>query len=178
MHLFITGEVGSGKSTMLQRLVRLAGGTSFGFVTEKVPGVPNNSVYIHPYNAKEREYSEQNLVGLARVGWFETYEQVFSRRGDELLGSIPAGSLVVMDELGILESRAPAFCERVMEFLDGPYTVLGVIKPKNTDFLNAVRHHPRVGVLTLSKDDREVTFHNGAELLKDSIGAGIKSDRQ
>jgi nucleoside-triphosphatase len=168
LHLFITGEVGVGKSTLLEKLVSFAGGTSYGFVTEKVHGEPNNRVYIHPYGAKEREYSEENLEGLARPGWFETYAEVFTRRGKELLGNVPPGKLAVMDELGILESRAPEFCSQVLEFLDGPYTVLGVIKPKDTEFLTAVRSHPRVTVLTISKEDREETFKKGTELLKTS----------
>jgi nucleoside-triphosphatase len=167
LHLFITGEVGAGKSTLLQRLVSFAGGASYGFVTEKVPGEPNNRVYIHPYGAKERFYSKENLVGLAKPGWFETYEEVFSRWGKELLGSVPQEELVIMDELGILESRAPDFRRQVLEFLDGPYKVLGVIKPKDTEFLNAVRNHPRVAVLALSKDGREEAFQKGAELLKE-----------
>lgn len=169
MHIFITGGVGTGKTTLLERLVRFAGGTRYGFVTERVAGKPNNSVYIHPYGAENREYSDKNRVGFARVGWFETNEEAFENRAKELLGRIPPGSLAVMDELGYMESRAPGFCRIILDFLDRPYTVIGVIKPKDTEFLNAVRAHPNVCILKLSEDDREGAFRKGAALLKDFI---------
>jgi hypothetical protein len=58
-----------------------------------------------------------------------------------------------------------------LEFLDGPYTVLGVIKPKDTEFLNSVRSHPQVTVLALSKDSREDTFKKGKAMLEEIIAA-------
>ncbi len=64
-----------------------------------------------------------------------------------------------MDELGFLESEAFAFQKKSLEILDGDTPVIGVIKPRSSDFLDLVRKHPRVEIL-------EVTPENRTERLK------------
>jgi len=76
------------------------------------------------------------------------------------------GSIVVMDELGFLESQSKAFCEKVLEVLGQEVTVLGVIKPKNLPFLNQVREHPKVLLYTLTEDNRQEQLEKCLKILR------------
>lgn len=63
-----------------------------------------------------------------------------------------------MDELGFLESNAPKFCHKVLEVLDGPYTVLGAVKPRNTAFLERVRCHKKVMLYQITENNRNTLY--------------------
>ena len=71
------------------------------------------------------------------------------------LRGIPEGSLVVMDEIGTLESAAPAFQREVMRILSGNYSVFAAVKAQNTDFLRAVRRHPDCELYIITPENRD-----------------------
>lgn len=96
-----------------------------------------------------------SLVGLCGpAGILAAYPQAFDTAGVALLAHIPAGSLVLMDELGFLEKEAYLFQNRVLEILEGPYRVLGVIKEKSDPFLDRVKRHPLVQCLPVEETSR------------------------
>ncbi len=96
-----------------------------------------------------------NLVGLCGpAGIIAAYPRVFDTAGAALLENIPAGSLVLMDELGFLEKEAFLFQNRVLEVLDGPYRVLGVIKERSDPFLDRIKRHPLVQCLAVEAASR------------------------
>jgi nucleoside-triphosphatase len=68
--------------------------------------------------------------------------------------SCPA--LIVMDELGFMESGAPAFRDAVMRVLDGDIPVLGVLRKESVPFLDAVRNHPGARVTEVTKNNRDM----------------------
>ncbi|MCL2694698.1 MAG: nucleoside-triphosphatase [Clostridiales bacterium] len=137
--ILVCGPSGSGKSTYIQKLAGEIGGPVYGFVTRKED---DGHIYLYAAGDKERQMGETNRIGdlistekrLARP-----HPEVFDGLGLALLSDIPSGALVLMDELGILESDALAFQARVLEVLQGPYRVLAALKDRDTPFLNAVR---------------------------------------
>ncbi|MBR4869427.1 MAG: hypothetical protein IKU12_01455, partial [Oscillospiraceae bacterium] len=50
---------------------------------------------------------------------------------------------------------SPVFQAAVLSALEGPLPVLGVIKPRSTPFLDAVRSHPKVRVLEVTPETRD-----------------------
>ncbi len=148
--LFFTGDKGSGKSSAIGAILRQEGiEKPAGFVTKKLPlpGSAESGIYLlHPQQALT-EASPHNMVGISRAdGSFSCYPQVFESLGVALLCQLSADALVLMDELGFMESQAPAFCRRVLEVLDSGARVLGALKNRSTPFLDAVRAHPNVEV--------------------------------
>lgn len=59
--------------------------------------------------------------------------------------------IIVMDELDFMESGSPAFCQAVMERLDGNIPVLATVKAGGVDveFLGRVRSHPKAELYML-----------------------------
>ena len=161
-HILICGDVGVGKSTLIQKLLRESTRPLCGFVTKRIPGSLSGTheVYIHPA-AGERHCTDDNCVGLIDGAGAHPYPQGFDGYGASLLDVQP-GALVLMDELGFLESGAAAFCGKVLAALAGSVPVLAAVKSKETPFLQSVKQHPNVRVYIITEENRDALF---AELL-------------
>ena len=172
MHVLITGAVGVGKSTLTDKLIKQVKRPVFGFRTKKTEedASGNARIYIHPATGA-LIHSDGNAVGLSKPDGADPYPEVFNSIGVRLLTGIPAGAIVLMDELGYLESQAGLFCEAVMRILDGPYHVLAVIKARHTPFLESVRSHKKGKLWTVTLENRDLLYN---EILSElvSLDAG------
>ena len=156
MHILITGVPGAGKSTLINKILQQVKTPVFGFRTKKAEedADGNATVYIHPA-VGEYTYSERNAVGLSSSKGAVAYPEIFESEGVKLLSGIPAGSVVLMDELGFMESQAAKFCEMVMKVLNEPYYVIAAVKTMNTPFLESVRTHKMGSVYLVTADNRD-----------------------
>jgi nucleoside-triphosphatase THEP1 len=160
-HAMIIGDIGVGKSSIIERLLALFSDREiYGFYTKKVtsPVDGTNRVYIHPAHTGERHYAQDNCVAVCTLDGGTSHPEVFNTVGAALLRGMPPHSLVVMDELGIFESGAREFCAQVLRILDADYQVLGVVKAKDTDFLKSVKNHPAVALFRLTRENGEEVF--------------------
>ena len=162
MHIFLTGEKQVGKSTIIRRYLELTGISADGFVTFwESDGSGAGGLYLSRYSP-DSVPPENHLIavkGARRLAPVEGYTRVFDVFGREILDNSGKRGLVVMDELGFLESEAQDFQRAVMRHIDGGVPILGVIRPKRTGFLDGVRAHPNVVI-------REVTPENRDEVLE------------
>lgn len=152
-HLFLTGEVQVGKSTILNRLVQFFHKPA-GFCTRwESENGRLDRLYLMPYPPC-RPYPPEALVA-SRIcrGNATGVTERFEALGPEILKR--DGDLIVMDELGMLERHAPAFRASIMTRLDGDIPVLGVIKPRGDAFIQAIHSHPRVRVETVTIENRD-----------------------
>ncbi|MEL7608736.1 MAG: nucleoside-triphosphatase [Bacillota bacterium] len=155
MHVLIVGEVGVGKSTLIRKLLEGLE-TPCGFITKKEPQdeSANANIYIHS-PALPWHYGEDNRVGVCSAEGATPFWDVFDRMGVKLLQEPAQGRVVLMDELGFLESKAEKFCAEVLRALDGPDTVVAAVKPKDTEFLLRVRSHPKARCYPITFENRD-----------------------
>lgn len=160
MNIFISGLQGTGKTTLINRLLADSRRAVYGFVTRKrVDSEGMGFVYISHATG-----GEKYLVAKTTGTGFTDYPEVFDSCGVEFL-NVPDGSLVVMDELGFLENRAELFKKQVLSLLDRNVTIIGAIKPRSTPFLDAVRSHSSVTTISLTADTRESAYEEAHKLL-------------
>ncbi len=164
--IIISGDIGAGKSTLIQRLLRLNGKSLFGFITKKC--LPDETgmckVYMHPIG-QERQYSKENLIGECNAVYSIKYPEVFDTLGVRLV-NCDAGGLLVMDELGFMENDAPDFQKAVLRALDNQdISVLAAAKSRDTDFLRKVKQHSGVYHFELKQETRESVFSDISKLL-------------
>ncbi|MHB1453987.1 MAG: nucleoside-triphosphatase [Saccharofermentanales bacterium] len=160
-HIFITGAIGIGKSTLLSRLLSLYPEKGiYGFYTKKEAVQPDGKsrVYIHSAQETERHYNDSNCIAISTADSLQVRPQVLETAGIRLLSDIPLKSLVVMDELGIFETEAPLFCNRVLLVLDGDCFVIGVVRDSDTPFLDTVRNHPEVALYRMTMENRDILY--------------------
>ena len=147
-HLFLTGEKGVGKSTLIDYL--LAGRTPCGFRTLRVEGVLSRPS-VHLLTVPDTTPTADNLL---------FYCGAFSPERFDTLGVAAlenrSGDVLLMDELGPAEAGAEKFTAAVLAALDGELPILGVLQQADTPFLRAVARHPRVRLVTVTPQNRDV----------------------
>ena len=145
-HLFLTGEKGVGKSTLIDYL--LAGCTPCGFRTRRVEGVLSRPS-VHLLTVTDTTPTADNLL---------FYCGAYSPERFDTLGVAAlenhSGDVLLMDELGPAESGAEKFTAAVLAALDGELPILGVLQQADTPFLRAVARHPRVRLVTVNPQNR------------------------
>ena len=163
IHIFICGERGVGKSTLIERLLWASSRPRYGFVTKMRPAGPDgfHPIYIHPAGqpTAERVYTEENCIGVCDSRTHRPNLEVFDGLGVRYVRAARPGGVLVMDELGFFEAKAEAFTAAVLEALSGDVPVIAAVKSRrDVPFLNAVRSQPRAEVFYITPENRDVLY--------------------
>ena len=172
MHTLIVGAPGVGKSTLISRLARELGAPLFGFETKKEDSLsdPQLGSPIYIYEAgQERRRGEENLVGYCLNQKPAPRKEAFDRFAAKLRAPVPAGAVVVLDELGTMKARSEEFCAAVLALLDGDAPVIAAVKHKDTPFLNRVRSHPNCRCFHITAENREQMYDRALAFAKEQL---------
>lgn len=139
-NLILIGRGSRAKSSLIDALLT----PQYGFRTRKYPPEENgwSPIYLHGFS-QPQVCSQEHLVGRCKNHHSDRIAGAFDRIGAPLLENIPAGAIVVLDELGFLEQEDLLFQQAVFRLLDGDYRLLVSMKDKDNPFLHAVKAHPR-----------------------------------
>ena len=158
MHIFLTGEIQIGKSTVLQKTLALLGVPYGGFRTYFGPDryEPSHDLYINAA-AQPKVFAPENAVARFRA---DSRPEAFAERFDMLGASYikeaaARARLIVMDECGTLESQALIFQHRILDALDRDVPVLGVVKLAARGWADRIRRHPKVKLITVDTLNRD-----------------------
>ena len=167
MKILICGDINAGKSTLIERLVADTGEAPRGYITVRLPENADSVSNVYLYNIAEPPASVEDAEVIIRFRGEkrESFPEKLDTLGVQYLTDIPEGSLVVLDEIGTLEDRAPAFQKAIFRILDGPYRVLASVKAQNTDFLRAVRRHPDCELFIITPENRERLYRQLRSML-------------
>lgn len=173
-HLFLTGEIRTGKSTLIRRVLSLHSQWRLGgfvTVTEDYPSALG-AVYILPAADMNAPRTAQNRAGVRwAAGRYEPFAETFDAEGVRILRESAGCDVLLMDELGVMERRAKEFHAAVLEALDGPVPVLGVIKPKDAPLLNAIRERKDVCVLEVTQQNRDALLQEADAFVTAAVTA-------
>jgi nucleoside-triphosphatase THEP1 len=183
MHLFLTGDRGVGKTTVVTKIVNtltrsgtLSADEIAGFRTVWATprGASNGcaALYIIPYTPEDDPPERHGGVSdmnarippdarpvAERDGGNHVVtirHEVFDEDGAAMLqAATPTPKLIIMDELGFMEMKANAFKNAVMRVLDADVRTLGVMRKEGNPFLDAIRDHPKVSVMKVDTFNRD-----------------------
>ncbi len=155
-NLFLTGEIGVGKSTLLKKLIEKINTSIGGYVTERV--INNNILkynLISLYDGTE-EYSISKMPLNRHSNNPEVFLSSFNEGAFSILEkSFCERDIVVMDELGFMESKAYRFQDIVFKLLDSSNAVIGVLKKRDCEFLNNIRSRKDVVIIEVTEENRD-----------------------
>lgn len=140
-HIIICGDKGSGRSSMIRALLRDLNMPVYGFKTPTVNKRPDgfHEIYMFPYDEENLQPSESCHVGDCNGRERMVNNDVFNTLGVKLLNDRGDGEILVMDEIGFMESDAKVFCDAVIDRLNSGVPIIAALKTsKKTEFVDKV----------------------------------------
>jgi nucleoside-triphosphatase len=169
MHVFLTGQVQIGKSTVIQKTVSLldlpVGGFRSGFGADR--GEAERWLYLWDAAGAPAYDEGHGVVRFTGQG-----VRVFPERFDEIGGGAlrrareGGAGLILMDECGRFEGQAARFQRELFAALEENTPVLGVVRQGFSGWLDGIRTHPGVTLLTVTAENRDVLPRQVARLLQ------------
>ncbi len=158
MHIFLTGNVQIGKSTVIDKVLAQFNGKIGGFRTAF--GTDRNEAdrWLYMWDAADAPKLDETH-GVVR--FIARSPEVFLSRFNEIGGNAirqaqkENAALILMDECGRFEGDAAEFQSELFAALDGKIPVLGVIRYNAKGWLDKIRSHPNVTVLTVTEENRD-----------------------
>lgn len=160
MHALIVGANGTGKSTLIHRVLQALHRPVVGFETVKEDALADadgSPIYIYPAGLPHRQTPE-NLVGRCKERKAVAVCAGFDRFARQYAEPTDKDCVIEMDEIGFLESQSKAFCNMIFSALDDSRPVIAAVRDKDTPFLRSVRSHPKARCFHLIPENRESLF--------------------
>ena len=152
MNILLTGEIGIGKSTVVNRVVSASGVNAGGMITKfKDRESPFRKLYISDLGSE----AALEVVSFKTDSPPEVKTEVFDSFGRELVEAASGYELAIIDELGFFERDALNFQKAIFWLLDSPANVLGVIKPDDRGWLSGIRARDDITIITVTTDNRD-----------------------
>ena len=156
MHVFLTGELQCGKSYAIARALDKINRPVFGFKTLFTDRYNDNkALYMLPATF-DGVPSPAQAVAVFCNGRPQPLTEKFDELGSALLSDArrhPEG-LILMDECSRFERDALLFQHEILSCLDGDIPVLGVVRQNAQGWVDAIRNHPNVKLLTVTLENR------------------------
>ena len=168
MHIFLTGALNVGKSTIIKETLKASGKSADGFVTywQAEPGGARR-LYLSSYppdaQGAQKAVLAEDIQGLHTP--LDSMKSVFNSAGAQILEQSGKRELVVMDEIGVFELEAELFLQAIMARINGDVPILGVLKARalDTGFVKGITEKTSVRVI-------EVTVGNRNALAQSLLG--------
>ena len=168
MHILIVGNSDINRAGFVDALLaRLTPRpTLYGYRSTKEAEGPDGQAPIYIYPAQgPRQQSRQNLLGWCRARKAQVRPEAFAENAF-LIEDAKPGGLLVMDEIGPMESRSPRFCDAVLAALDGDVPILATVRDHDIPFLRQVRSHPKARCFPLTNETAEALLPQVLEELR------------
>lgn len=111
-----------------------------------------HEIYMFPYGAEIQIPSEACHIGDCNTRERVIHTEVFNSLGVSLLEAKKDG-ILVLDEIGFMESTADAFCHAVLDCLQGEIPVLAAVRTSiDTPFIRQVLSCERAEVVEMNPE--------------------------
>lgn len=171
MHFFLRGEIGVGKSTLTDRIVRKLNDEKplkiGGFMTFR--DQEKNGIFLAKA-AVPRDYTDARQLVALGVPSFVLPDAFDKTARNCIIESLPA-DLLLLDELGFFENESLKFQETVLRLLDGETPVLGVLKRRDVDWYKKILFRGDVTLLDVDIKNRDALVDRVYEQLRLAMAA-------
>ena len=173
MKLFITGPPGCGKTTLIRRVIERLGDDVRlrGFITEEVlKGGSRDGFQGRTFDGETFTLADRSTETDLRVGPYHVTLSGLDSIGLAALAPLADTQLVVLDEVGKMESFSPAFRAKVEELIAGPVPLLATVAGHGVGFVKKVRHDRRITLLRMRRRARAGVL---GDVLRRLAAAGV-----
>jgi nucleoside-triphosphatase len=155
--VLLTGRPGSGKTTLIKRILNEVPQRFGGFYTEEIRDHGARVGFkVVALEGGEAVFAHVDFTTPERVGKYRLDLSALEAVGvNAIRKAVQAGRLIVIDEIGPMEIRSVVFREAVNEALDSELPVLATIFLRSLPFTAAIKSRPDVVLIEVRPDNRE-----------------------
>ena len=166
-NILITGPPRSGKSTLIEAVIRRIQGPVTGFFTREIrDGGERVGFSINTVEEREGILAHRSVRSRYRVGRYG----VNLKDIDDIAvpAMIPSGheEIIVIDEIGKMECFSRLFRETLSQVLDSPNPVLGSIALRGAPFIEGIKRREDVMVIDVTIQNRDILVDQLFDTLK------------
>ena len=154
--LLLSGAPHCGKTTLLQTVLAQYPGPAGGFYTREVCRNGRRIAFeMVTLDGAQATLAGVHLSGPPRVGRYGVDLHALETVAVPAIGAAAqAGQLVVIDEIGPMETGSPLFCQTVLEVLAAGCLLFGTIVQRSTSFSDDIKQLSGVELITVTPDNR------------------------
>ena len=161
-HILISGQRGSGKTTLIERIKSETTLSVHGYRTA-IDKIDNNGVKtICMYPACENGYKKAKggVIGHSRNKVLDVDYDTFDDLGVRLISERDDNSILIMDEIGYMEIGSEWFCREVIRAFNENSYIIASIKAEDHGYkyLRMIKNHPSVTLFDLTEDNRQEVY--------------------
>ena len=169
-HIVLCAPKQTGKTTLIERIMQEAMAPAaappiplYGFQTKRAAGSDGvNRIYMFPAGQRQNDKGspDARYLGSTCGRVMDVSTETFEIYGTALIRSARPEGLIIMDEIGHLEKDARLFLQAVFDALNGDIPVLASVRytADPIDYLERIKHHPRVRLYMLTEENREAVY--------------------
>ena len=165
-NILLTGRPGIGKTTVIQKFTRRCPVSVGGFFTCEIrehgmrTGFAIEAVSSWAQDGSREKYhgvmAHVNSPSPYRVGKYGVNISAIEKVGiTALREGMRRAKIIIIDEIGRMETYSELFQKEVKNVLDCSLPVLGVIQMKQNPFLDRIRNRDDVKVIQVTLDNRD-----------------------
>lgn len=154
-NIFLTGDVGIGKTTVLRKVINRTDGYYGGYLGSSVSDDRFKHISINSLMNLSRKYDLAKIDFIKQRPVYINREIFDENLSDEIMESLEKRDILVFDELGRFEEESEEFKSAVHKALDSEKLVLGVLKKHDGDFVNSVKNREDVMVVEVTEENRD-----------------------
>lgn len=155
-NLLVTGRPGSGKTTLVESVIQRFAGTAGGFTTSEIrEGGVRKGFRIRALDGQAGVLAHVDIASPIRVGKYGVDLRAIESIAVRAVRSAVAGSrIVVIDEIGRMETACEQFRQAVRDALDSSRVVLATIQQRPDPFADSLKSRADTRVFELTEQNR------------------------
>ena len=159
MNILLTGPPRSGKSTLIQKVVKKIKRPATGFFTRELREKGKRVGFlIDTLDGKTGLLAHQNIKSNYRVGKYGVNLEDLDRIAVPAMIPSTANQVVVIDEIGRMECFSRLFKETLLRVLSAESQVIGSIAIKGDHFIQAIKNRDDVTLISITEDTRDLAL--------------------
>jgi nucleoside-triphosphatase len=171
--LIIEGAPGSGKTTLVERVITRLGDSVRvgGFYTREVrKGGQRQGFRIITVDKVEAVLAQEGLPGSIKVGKYTVnLEGIESVAVPSMMRAMNDCDLIVIDEIGKMETASKRFCEVVDIVMNCDCSVLATVPKEGTEFVERIKGLDGVRRLEINTGNRDGLLEDAVAIIKGGL---------